>query len=298
MPFLASLVAVGCFEPPQAAAAAVPAPISLPAELPKIPAPAKPTAAQLAANARAERAAKRKAKREAAAAALEAKRAAREGAHTKLIQGIIDCEPSTVRQAIADGADVNAPNEDGDHPLFLAAYRGDRNVIEPLVEAGSRINGKSHDGWTPLDSALHEGHAALAQYLMDRGGQIGARGDQGLEQVPYDGDDHWNNPNELASQVKPSAARGTLNESAEQNEPNMFVVLGSWPVGKSTGAAKLQRRASELSMDTEIAESDAFPNFRRGLTAVVSGPWNKAEAMKRLALAKKLVRDAYVKSGW
>jgi ankyrin repeat protein len=195
LPLLVSVVIAGCSEPPHVEAEAAPVQISLPAALPKPPAPTKPTAAQLAAKAKAERAARRKAKREAAAAALAAKKAAREGAHTLLIQGIVDCEPRTVRQAIADGADVNAPNEDGDHPLFLAAYRGDRNVIEPLVEAGSRINGESHDGWTPLDSALHEGHAALAEYLINLGGRIGSRGDQGLEQVPYDGDDHWNNPN-------------------------------------------------------------------------------------------------------
>ena len=183
-----ALGAVGCAEQTPQDVTATPVAVAHPAKAKAPTPPPKPTAAQLAAKARAER----KAKREAAA---EAKRVARKAAHTKLIQGIVDCEPTTVREAIAAGADVNRPNEDGDHPLFLAAYRGDRNVIEPLVRAGSKINGKSHDGWTPLDEAFQEGHAALAEYLRARGGRIGARGDQGMAEVPYDADDHWNNPN-------------------------------------------------------------------------------------------------------
>ena len=72
-----------------------------------------------------------------------------------LIQAITKGEPEAVKQAIADGADVNAKGERGLTPLHIAHYANrpytNLKIAELLVAAGADVNAKSDDGRTPLD---------------------------------------------------------------------------------------------------------------------------------------------------
>ena len=78
-----------------------------------------------------------------------------------------------VKQAIADGADVNALGDEGETPLHQAALGGHKEVAELLIAKGADLNAKSY-GETPLDLAIRLGQTETAELLRKHGGKTGA----------------------------------------------------------------------------------------------------------------------------
>ena len=61
---------------------------------------------------------------------------------------------------IANGADVNAKDDDGSTPLHYAAHEGHKEIAELLIAKGADVNAKIvanslEGGMTPLDIATH-----------------------------------------------------------------------------------------------------------------------------------------------
>ena len=77
-----------------------------------------------------------------------------------------------VKQAIADGADVNALGDEGETPLHQAALGGHKEVAELLIAKGADLNAKSY-GETPLDLAIRLGQTETADLLRKHGGKTG-----------------------------------------------------------------------------------------------------------------------------
>jgi len=75
-----------------------------------------------------------------------------------------------VKQAIADGADVNA-KMDGWTPLHYATGMGLKEIAELLITAGADVNAKNEWGGTPLDEAKHK--PETADLLRKHGGKTG-----------------------------------------------------------------------------------------------------------------------------
>ena len=73
-----------------------------------------------------------------------------------------------VKQAIADGADVNA-KFDGWTPLHYSAGFGRKEIVELLITAGADVNAKNEWGGTPLDEAKHK--PETADLLRKHGGK-------------------------------------------------------------------------------------------------------------------------------
>ncbi|MDB4668651.1 ankyrin repeat domain-containing protein [bacterium] len=76
-------------------------------------------------------------------------------AKTPLWKAAMFGEIEPAKQAIADGADVNAKGERGLTPLHFAVVAtldsGDNKVIELLIANGADVNAKDDSGLTPLD---------------------------------------------------------------------------------------------------------------------------------------------------
>jgi ankyrin repeat protein len=70
------------------------------------------------------------------------------------------------------GADVNAPDPDGNMPLHVASARGRLIVARMLLDGGAEVDARNRDGQTPLYVALMNGRTQLAQMLVQRGAQF------------------------------------------------------------------------------------------------------------------------------
>ena len=77
-----------------------------------------------------------------------------------------------VKQAIADGADVNTMGDEGETPLHQAALGGHKKVAELLIAKGADLNAKSY-GETPLDLAIRLGQTETADLLRKHGAKTG-----------------------------------------------------------------------------------------------------------------------------
>ena len=69
------------------------------------------------------------------------------------------------RAALAQGAQINATQEQGRSALMLAAIRGDAALVRSLLDAGADASRTDRDGQTAADLADHAGHHAIATGL-------------------------------------------------------------------------------------------------------------------------------------
>ncbi len=84
-----------------------------------------------------------------------------------------------VEEAITNGADVNAKNNEGKTALMWAAMFGHADVAEILLKHGANVNAKDNDGWTALMKAAKYGHADVAEVLLKHGADVNANNNNG-----------------------------------------------------------------------------------------------------------------------
>jgi len=90
---------------------------------------------------------------------------------------------SKINYFIANGADVNAKNEDGLTPLHWAVWHGMMrkyvDVVKFLVENGADVNAKTKDGTTPLQVWAKHGHRIeVVKILVENGADVNTKVDQ------------------------------------------------------------------------------------------------------------------------
>ncbi len=89
-----------------------------------------------------------------------------------------------VKQAIAEGADVNQEDIAGRMPLFLAASEGHAAIAVLLIENGADVSMEDQLlGWRPLHVAASAGHLDVVEILIEHGADVNAAA-RGTGQTP------------------------------------------------------------------------------------------------------------------
>jgi hypothetical protein len=79
-----------------------------------------------------------------------------------------------VKKLVAEGADVNAPSEEGFTPLITAIMYNRGDIASALIENGANVNGRGGGGITPLMAAAMQGNKDLAGLLLTSGADVNA----------------------------------------------------------------------------------------------------------------------------
>ena len=87
-----------------------------------------------------------------------------------------------LNRLIKAGANVNVTDEEGETPLFGAAYEGHTDAVIALLEAGAYVNAVgvgSFSSATPLHKAANEGHTDAVIALLKAGADVNATDEDG-----------------------------------------------------------------------------------------------------------------------
>jgi ankyrin repeat protein len=77
---------------------------------------------------------------------------------------------------------VNSYSPDGFTPVALAAYLGQKDVTEYLLEKGANVNAMAENatGFTPLTGAIANNHLEISKVLVNRGADVNHRYEGGV----------------------------------------------------------------------------------------------------------------------
>ena len=93
-----------------------------------------------------------------------------------LIDASRDGNIEAVKQHLAAGTDVNVRVcEWGDTPLHRAAFGGNKEIVELLLNNEVDVNVKDDYGCTPLHDAAEYGHKKIIELLISKGAEVNAK---------------------------------------------------------------------------------------------------------------------------
>ena len=88
-----------------------------------------------------------------------------------LIYVAADGDSRAVLTLLENGADANAPFPIvGTRALMVAAAHGHKDTVRVLLDAGAEVNAKDFTGWTALHAAAFKGDPEIVQLLLEHGG--------------------------------------------------------------------------------------------------------------------------------
>ena len=81
-----------------------------------------------------------------------------------------------VQALVAQGADLEVTDENGNSALGWAAYSAHPDVAQCLIDAGANIENSDNGANTPLIWAADAGETAVVSYLIDEGVDVNVQG--------------------------------------------------------------------------------------------------------------------------
>jgi len=93
----------------------------------------------------------------------------------ELISRSLEGELSGVQAALANGAEVNAQDEDGTSALMAAAAKGYTKIVQELLAKGADVNAQDEDGYTALMWAAWNDDIEIVSTLLAKGAAVNAK---------------------------------------------------------------------------------------------------------------------------
>ena len=85
-----------------------------------------------------------------------------------------------IKLLIESGAEVNAADNNGLTPLYVATQKGHERVVEYLLTHGAEVNVADKNGVTPLYVATQKSHERVVEYLLTHGAEVDAADNNGI----------------------------------------------------------------------------------------------------------------------
>lgn len=99
-------------------------------------------------------------------------------ADAELWQASAEGALAATREALEEGANVHARNDDGNTALMLAAFFGHEDVVKLLLEHGAEVNARNPEGRTPLMFAATFDSPDTVELLLADGAAVDVRDNQ------------------------------------------------------------------------------------------------------------------------
>ncbi|RDD41757.1 Ankyrin repeat domain-containing protein 17 [Trichoplax sp. H2] len=93
---------------------------------------------------------------------------------TALMEAAREGHYRVVELLIEHDADIEAPDNYGQNPLFMACWKGQYKVAELLLHYGANRDCRTKSGITPFYQACRDNHVAVVQLLLDFGASCNA----------------------------------------------------------------------------------------------------------------------------
>jgi ankyrin repeat protein len=143
-----------------------------------------------------------------------------------LVDAAFVCDLIKVRALLAEGADPDAPDDDGRTPLCSAVLGGSIGLVGLLLEGGADVNARDHHGFSPLHFAAQEYLPEMARLLLAKGADPNALDEDGASvlwrAVFSDHERH-----EVVSILVAAGAKPDLANKAGETPRALAVRLGS-----------------------------------------------------------------------
>ena len=91
---------------------------------------------------------------------------------TALIVAVRKGDKDVVELLLDGGADANLQNEDGNTALMTAAMKGDKNIVQLLLDNGADANLQNKDNNAALHWAASKGYKDIVELLLDKGANV------------------------------------------------------------------------------------------------------------------------------
>lgn len=98
---------------------------------------------------------------------------------TPLMHAALSGEMGAIKLLIDSGSDLNARSREGDTAMMHACFRNHADAVKLLIDAGADVDARSHDGSTALINASSRGHLAAMKVLIDAGAELDLEAKEG-----------------------------------------------------------------------------------------------------------------------
>lgn len=97
-----------------------------------------------------------------------------------IFEAIQEIDIISLNVHLAEGADINAVDNEGNTPLMLAAKVGNPRMVKIILAHQPDVNAKNNDGYTALMIASEQGQTFIVEQLLNNGAEKTAVNSEGL----------------------------------------------------------------------------------------------------------------------